>query len=49
MANSKFHQKAMDGLQVSGINDDKNQWIPLPTTFTRAEISVDNDDITKPV
>ena len=44
----KIPSKAIDGLQVSGINDDKSQWIPLPTTFTRAELPVDNDDITKP-
>ena len=44
----KSPSKAIDGLQVSGINDDKGQWVPLPTTFTRAELPVDNDDITKP-
>ena len=44
----KSPSKAADGLQVSGINDDKSQWIPLPTTITRAELPVENDDITKP-
>ena len=44
----KSPSKAIDGLQVSGINDDKSQWVPLPTTFTRADLPVDNDDITKP-
>ena len=44
----KSPSKAIDGLQVSGINDDKSQWVPLPTTLTRAELPVDNDDITKP-
>ena len=34
--------------QVTGINDNKNQWVCLPTTFTRAELPFDNDDITKP-
>ena len=40
--------KAIDGLQVSGVNADKNLWVPLPTTFTRDKLPVDNDDITKP-
>ena len=44
----KSPSKAIDGPQVSGINDHKIQWVPLPTTFTRAELPVDNDDITKP-
>ena len=44
----KSSSKAIDGLQVSGVNDDKNLWVPLPTTFTRDERPVDNDDITKP-
>ena len=44
----KSPSKAIDGLQVSGINDDKSQWVPLPKTFTRAELPVDNDDVTKP-
>ena len=49
--NSKFKcpSKAIDGLQVSGINDDQNLWVPLSTTFTRDELPVDNDDIIKPV
>ena len=38
----------MDGLQVSSINDDKNQLVPLRTTFVRGELPVDNDDITGP-
>ena len=40
--------KAIDGLQVSGINDYKSLWVPFPATFTRDKIPVDNDDITKP-
>ena len=40
--------KAIDGLQVSGINDYKNLWVLMPATFTRDKIPVDNDDITKP-
>ena len=40
--------KAFEGLQVSGINDEKNSWVPLLTTFTRGELPVDNDSITKP-
>ena len=43
----KSPSKAIDGLQVSGINDDKDLWVPLPTTLTRKELPVDNDDITK--
>ena len=48
--NSEFKilSKAIDGLQVSGINDDKNLWVSLPTTFTTDELPVDNDVITKP-
>ena len=48
--NSKFKSpsKAIDGLQVSGINDAQNLWVPLSTTFTRDEIPVDNDDIIEP-
>ena len=44
----KTGKEIPDVLQVSGINDDKNQWVPLPTTFTRDELPVDNDDISKP-
>ena len=44
----KILSKAIDGLQVSGINDDKNLWVSLPTTFTTDELPVDNDVITKP-
>ena len=44
----KSPPKAIDGPQVSDINDDKNLWVPLPTTFTRDELPVDNDNITKP-
>ena len=40
--------KAINGLQVSGINDYKNLWVLMPATFTRDKIPVDNDDITKP-
>ena len=43
----KSPSKAIDGLQVSGINDDKDLWVPLPTTLARKELPVDNDDITK--
>ena len=48
--NCKFKSpsKAIDGLQVSGINDAQNLWVPLSTTFTRDEIPVDNDDIIEP-
>ena len=44
----KSSSKAIDGLQVSGVNDDKYLWVPLPTTFTRDKLPVGNDDITKP-
>ena len=37
----------IDKLQVSGVNDDKNQWVHLPPTFTINEIPVDNDGINK--
>ena len=36
----KSPSKAIYSLQVSGINDDKNLWVPLPTTFTRDELPV---------
>ena len=44
----KSPSKAVDGIQVSGINNDKNQRVPLQRTFARAELPVNNDGITKP-
>ena len=44
----KSPSKAIDGLNFSGINDDKNLSVPLVTIFTRDKLPVDNDDITKP-
>ena len=44
----KIPSKVIDGLQTSGVNDDINQWVPLPTAFARDELPVDNDDITEP-
>ena len=28
--------------------EDNSEWLPLPRTFTRADLLFDNDDITKP-
>ena len=44
----KAGKEIPDVLHISGINDDKNQWVPLPTTFTRDKLPVDNDGISKP-
>ena len=39
---------ALECLEVASISEDNNKWLPLPRTFTRPDLSVDNDDITKP-
>ena len=43
----KSPSRGIYSLQVPGINDDKNLWVSLPTTFTRDQLPVDNDDKTK--
>ena len=39
---------AIEGLKVASISKDNSEWLPLPRTFTRPDLPVDNDDITKP-
>ena len=39
---------ALEGLKVPSISEGNIEWLPLPRTFTRADLPVDNDDITKP-
>ena len=39
---------ALEGLKVASISGDNSEWLPLPRTFTRPDVPVDNDDITKP-
>ena len=39
---------ALEGLKVVSISEGNKEWLPLPRTFTRADLPVDNDDITKP-
>ena len=39
---------AIDGLKVASISEDNSQWLFLPRTFTRPDLTFDNDDITKP-
>ena len=38
---------ALKGLKVASISEDNIEWLPLPRTFTRPDLPVDNDDITK--
>ena len=37
---------ALEGLKIASISQDNNGWLPLPRTFTRPDLPVDN--ITKP-
>ena len=39
---------ALEGLKVASISEGNKEWLPLLRTFTRADLPVDNDDITKP-
>ena len=39
---------ALEGLKVASISGDNSEWLPLQRTFTRPDVPVDNDDITKP-
>ena len=39
---------ALEGLKVASISEGNKEWLPLPRTFTRADLPVDNDDITEP-
>ena len=39
---------AIEGLKVASNSEDNSQWLPLSRTFTRPDLAVDNDDITKP-
>ena len=39
---------ALEGLKVASINEGNSEWLPLPRTFTRSDLPVGNDDITKP-
>ena len=48
--NGKFtsNSTAIEGLKVASNSEDNNGWLTLPITFTRPDLPVDNDDITKP-
>ena len=39
---------ALEVLKVASISEGNKEWLPLPRTFTRTDLPVDNDDITKP-
>ena len=39
---------ALEGLKVASISEDKNEWLLHPITFIKADLPVDNDNITKP-
>ena len=39
---------AIEGLKVASISKDNSEWLPLPRTFTRPNLPVNNNDITKP-
>ena len=45
--NGEFKSPSRRIYSLQGISDDKNLWVSLPTTFTRDQLPVDNDDITK--
>ena len=38
----------LQGLEVASITEDNKEWSPLPRTFIRPDIPVDNDEIIKP-
>ena len=38
---------AIEGLKVARISEDNCEWLPLPRAFTRPDLPVGNDDITK--
>ena len=44
----KSNSTALGGLKVARISEGNKEWLPLPRTFARADLPVDNDDITKP-
>ena len=48
--NGKFtsNSTAIEALKVASISKDNSEWLPLPRTFTRPDLPVENDDITKP-
>ena len=39
---------ALEDLKVANISEGNKEWLPLPRTFTRVDLPVDNDDMTKP-
>ena len=39
---------ALEGFKVASISEGNKEWLPLPRTFPRADLPVDNDDISKP-
>ena len=39
---------AIEGLKVANISEDNSEWLHLLITFTRPDLPIDNDDITKP-
>ena len=43
----KSNSTALEGLKVASISEDNNEWLPLSRTFTRPDLPVNNDDITK--
>ena len=47
MGNLQVIQPALEGLEVASTSADNIEWLPLPRTFTRPDLPVDND-ITKP-
>ena len=44
----RSNSRAIDGLKVASISEDNSEWLPLPQKFTRPDLPVDNDNITKP-
>ena len=38
---------ALEALEVASFSEDNNEWLPLPRTFTRPDLPVDNDNFTK--
>ena len=38
----------LESLEVASINEGNKEWLSLPKTFTRPDLPIDNNDITKP-
>ena len=47
LSGRKMLLTALEALEVASFSEDNNEWLPLPRTFTRPDLPVDNDNFTK--